>query len=208
MSVGKTYPAAREFQPADVDRSRMWVRGGDATKGTVSIAGFPVSWDEREKGKVRLMSPVDHTPYLTSDNPMIGSDDVISKSNVTLYGKTREYDPHGFYTWYWVTWKIPATTYLGFLRGAMQGDGDADVTPYKTSWTQNGFSKMTEYYAAYPGETRVVNTRVPPVYSGISSPSISGITSPKISDWNANTYYVGGNDVVRLTFGEINTLLP
>jgi hypothetical protein len=92
----------------------------------------------------------------------------------------------------------------GFLRGAMEND--AAVTPYKTSWAQNGFSKMTEYYPAYPGETRVINTRVPPKYSASGDPAISGITSSNPKDWNANAYYVGGNDVARLTFGDIKNV--
>lgn len=34
----------------------LWIRGGDARSGTVTTPGFPLSWDDRDLDKIRLMT--------------------------------------------------------------------------------------------------------------------------------------------------------
>ncbi|AEF80879.1 chitobiase/beta-hexosaminidase C-terminal domain-containing protein [Leadbettera azotonutricia] len=65
-------------------------------------------------------------------------------------------------TWYWVSWEITTTAYIGFVAGTADTTAITVGGPTKYSPAIEGWASHMESYVLYPGEKRVVQTyRVP-----------------------------------------------
>lgn len=99
-----------------------WIRGGDAPSGGVSTPNFPFSWNKNEYDKVRAM-----TKMVTAQD-----------------GKSAD--------WYWVSWNLNTTAYVGFLKGDMPGDA-ATKGPSWWIWGSCAWVGLKSDYPVYPGES-------------------------------------------------------
>ncbi|ADN01149.1 hypothetical protein [Spirochaeta thermophila] len=61
--------------------------------------------------------------------------------------------------WYWVTWEVVSTTYIGLLWGTTPSTvEEAARGPWRWGWSKNAFVPFREYYPLFPGESRRIQT--------------------------------------------------
>ncbi|MDY2840648.1 MAG: Ig-like domain repeat protein [Treponema sp.] len=103
---------------------RVWLTGGDSTSGPNASSSFPLAWSDSSKFK--LMEGK-HTGSTTDDKE-------------SMYGK-----------WWWVSWDITSTTYIGFVIGDVPSDAN---TNGPTFWYLGDYhwTLIKEDYPLYPGE--------------------------------------------------------
>ena len=119
--------------------NHRWIRGGDWTMGGVSTPGFPFSWESKKDTKVRAM-----TQYTGEDS----DDDKYEIRNNN---------------WYWISWNINTTAYVGFLAGDFPDDAftvenGETKGPKEWCWGSCAFVGLKEYYPVYPGENLTIGS--------------------------------------------------
>lgn len=67
------------------------------------------------------------------------------------YNKVRAMTENGS-NWYWVTWNINTTAYVGFLSGDMPNDA-GENGPKEWTWTSCSYVGRKEQYPVFPGES-------------------------------------------------------
>lgn len=116
-----------------------WIRGGDWTMGGVSTPGFPFSWVTTEYDKVRAMSEYNGAAKTVSIN---------NQNRNVAY-------------WYWVSWDLSTTAYVGFIAGDMPADDEAtEKGPSVWYWGSCAFVGLKKYYPVYPGENLYISGEV------------------------------------------------
>jgi len=108
---------------------RMWLTGGDGTSGENSNENTPFSWTDTSK--FMLMAGSKTNPNSTN-------------GYTSMYGN-----------WWWVTWDITDTTYIGFVAGNVPSDG-ATMGPDRWYCADYHWTTIKEQYPLYPGETLVM----------------------------------------------------
>ncbi|MDR1219335.1 MAG: hypothetical protein LBK73_06975 [Treponema sp.] len=80
-----------------------------------------------------------------------------TKTGMNIMTGKNESDPAAT-TWYWVSWEISATTYIGFVAGDTDQESVNGKGPNSYSVAIEGWSSYKEAYALYPGEKRVLRS--------------------------------------------------
>ena len=63
--------------------------------------------------------------------------------------------------YYWISWKLSTTSYVGFLAAADTMPADANTNgPQNWWWASCGWVPDVKDYPIYPGETTICNARV------------------------------------------------
>lgn len=68
------------------------------------------------------------------------------------YDKVRAMTNSTGSTWYWISWEINTTAYVGFLAGDMPNNAST-AGPSKWCWGSCGWVGLKQYYPVYPGES-------------------------------------------------------
>ena len=108
---------------------RPWLMGGDSSSGKNSIDTFPIAWSDTSKWQ--LMAGSYTNKSATANNDMYGE-------------------------WYWVSWDITATAYIGFVVGDVPKDAVANGPKF---WAPADFHwvPVKTRYPLYPGETLIMS---------------------------------------------------
>ena len=72
--------------------------------------------------------------------------------NTSEYSNVRAMTKIGYNDWYWVTWNISTTAYIGFLSGDMPGDASTNG-PKNWCWATQAFVGYKANTPIYPGES-------------------------------------------------------
>ena len=72
------------------------------------------------------------------------------------YTKVRAMTSSGNNTWYWISWNINTTAYVGFLAGDIPSG--TTQGPSKWCWGSCAWVGLKEYYPVYPGESLTLST--------------------------------------------------
>jgi hypothetical protein len=137
-------------QNYDASRVEMvYVRGGDAVSGSTITPDFPLSWDHGDFTGARMMTS--------------GGVDAIDLTRRTEGNANYLRDPSAMADnnyFYWVTWEINTTAYVGLLVGSVPNldagavPADAANGPTRWGWMKNGYVPFKEYFPVFPGESR------------------------------------------------------
>ena len=73
------------------------------------------------------------------------------------YDKARAMTNSSDSTWYWITWEINTTAYVGFLAGDMPDDAST-MGPSIWCWGSCAWVGLKQYYPVYPGESLTLPT--------------------------------------------------
>lgn len=138
-------------------RARMWIRGGDATQGSSSIPGFPLSRDKTESRKARLLTPVNGDVFGGS----LANAQTASFTNGNSNIPTTGYNTNGQYVWFWVTWKINVNAYIDMFAAELPSSAsDAYQVPTdKQKDIYQGYAMAKEHFPVIPGRTTICEIR-------------------------------------------------
>jgi hypothetical protein len=131
---------AKLLEPTKNSGLNLWIRGGDDLSGS-STPGFPLSWDDKDYGGIRLF---------TSTNTAAESDTGGTISRETDTGSNLG-------TMYWVSWEVTTRAYFFFYAGI----GTTDLTdmkngPWKWAALKNTWALRYEEYPLHPGASLVL----------------------------------------------------
>lgn len=106
---------------------RIWVQGGENTYGPNSSKTFPLAWGN-ESSKFKLMAGTHSNPNSTDQKQC-------------MYGN-----------WWWVSWDITTTTYIGFVAGNIDSESNSKGPAF---WYTGDYlwTLIKDQYPLYPGET-------------------------------------------------------
>lgn len=116
--------------------------------GGVSTPGFPLSWDKSETSKIHAMTPIGNATEVIKVVNENGRE-----NNVQFYIRT----------FYWVSWEINTTAYVGFLVGDMPSDASTNG-PKNWCWGSCSWVGNKNEYPVYPGESLKLQDRFPTSY--------------------------------------------
>lgn len=69
--------------------------------------------------------------------------------------------------WYWITWEINTTAYNSLLSGTTPDTlSEALEGPGAFGWMKNSYVPFKEYYALFPGESRIIQSDIYPNFEG------------------------------------------
>ncbi|WP_132780590.1 hypothetical protein [Treponema sp. J25] len=89
-------------------------------------------------------------------------------------------DPTGNSIWYWVSWDINTTAYVGLLLGTTPTDVNeaTNYGPKTWGWGKNAWVPFKEYYPLFPGESRTLQSSLYATIQGVNRGSFMfGITN-------------------------------
>lgn len=70
--------------------------------------------------------------------------------------------------WYWVTWEIVSTTYIGLIWGTTPDTvAEAQKGPWRWGWHKNAYVPFRNYYPLFPGESRQLASSLYATIDGI-----------------------------------------
>lgn len=123
-------------------------------------------------GGVRLDRNADDDGYSDTliEQPWVRGNDAVTGSSLTpgfpLSWDASDYngirlmtqDPVDTDVWYWVSWEINTTAYVGLLLGSTSTDvADTEENgPTIWGWGKNAWVPFKEYYPLFPGESRTL----------------------------------------------------
>lgn len=110
---------------------RVWICGGDSPYGPNSTETCPLAWSDPSKFK--MMAGTKTYP------------NAAYNAKEAIYG-----------TYYWVTWDVTSTTYIGFVAGNVPSDAN---TNGPSAWFVGDYhwTLIKDKYPLYPGETLIMS---------------------------------------------------